>query len=469
MRTASNDHLKETFVVSGLASLLLLILSWPAFRYFFFAEAFWHLRIYNLHDRHLLQAAFSRIDGMFFAPGAFLSQIWWDFVLPADPMVYHIRNFIICAVSLLLLYRVLLKFVRSRPARIMALGMFAVSKIHLTIIGYIIVGGSILPMTILLAVLFWFRYIETRRTADYFLTLIFGAFSVYSSDSGFAVIVILAAMIPALAVKPGELKSEILYWSVRLAPFVITSASFLILRYILTGPMNPNNPVYSPQLSIPVAAWQMKAFLATVGNFSLTNPGFMGERGLSGVLAGNSEAVEFALCGGLWLLIIYTLWRGRDAWRLSIVPVVWIGLYLFPYFLIRNHQVYYHQESLIGVVLLVGICLDRAGRPLLVTWSIAVALVAINGFISNQRSYYYWQGTADRAEIVKPIVASQKSNPPKLIVFVTSPELRDFWTFAIGGPMVPHLLGSPDTLVDVVDSSGQISPEAQVYRLPEHF
>lgn len=467
MRTASNAHLKETLVVVGPASLLLLILSWPAFRYFFFAEAFWQLRIYTLHDRHLWQAAFSRIDGMFFAPGAFLSQIWWDFVLPADPMAYHIRNFIICAVSLLLLYRVLLKFVRSRLARIIALGMFAASKIHLTSIGYITAGGSILPMTILLAVLFWFRYIETRRLADYFLTLIFGAFSVYSTDSGFAMFVILVTMISALAGKPEELKSQVQYWSLRFAPFVFVLASFFILRYVLTGPINPNNPAYSPQLSFPVAVWQMKAFLATVGNFSLTNPGFMGERGLSGVLAGNSKAVEFALCAGLWLLIVYTLWRGGASWRLLIVPVVWIGLYLFPYFLIRNHQVYYHQESLVGVVLLVGICLDRARRPLLMTWLVVVGLIEINGFISNRRSYYYWQETADRAQIVKPIVESEKGNPPKHIVFVSSPALRGFWTFAIGDRLVPQLLGSPDTRVDVVDSAGQIDPDAQVYHLPD--
>ncbi|MEK6325019.1 MAG: hypothetical protein AABN33_25550 [Acidobacteriota bacterium] len=466
MQPASNAHLKETFVVGGPASLLLLILSWPAFKYFFFGEAFTYLRIYNANGRHLWEAAFSRMDGMFFRPGIFLSDIWWHFVLPADPMVYHIRNFIFCVLNLFLLHRVLLKFVRSRPARFIALGIFAASKMHMTIIGYInVYEASILLMTILLAVLFWFRYIETRRTSDYFLTFLFCAFSAYSKDNGFTVIVILAAMVPALAIKPGELKSQIQYWGVRFMPFVIVSASYLVLRYVLTGPINPDNPVYSPRLSFPNAVWQAQAFFTTVGNFSLGSPSSMGERGLGGVLAGNSQAVEFALCAGLWLLIVYTLWRGRSSWRLLIVPVVWIGLYLSPIFLIRNHQVYYYQEPLVGVALMVGICLDQARRALLTTWGVAVALIATNGFISNQRSYYAWQHTADRAEVVKPIVATQKCNPPKSIVFVTSPELRDFWTFAIGGPIVPQLLGSPDTRVDVVDSARPTGPDAQVYNL----
>jgi hypothetical protein len=468
MAQSSNVHVKETLVATSLASLLVLILSWPAFKYFFFGEAFTHLRIHHLHDGHLWQAAFSRIDGMFFRPGFFLADIWWHFVLPPDPMVYHIRNFVFCVVNLCLLHRVLSKFVHSRSARIIALGLFAATKIHLTIIGYVnIFEVSILLMTILLVVLFWFRYIEARRPSDYVLALLFCIFAAYSKDNGFIVIGILAAMVLAIAIQPGDSKSQIRYWGVRYAPFVIISASYLILRYILTGPLNPNNPVYSPRLSVAGSVWQSKAFLATVGNFSLTDPGAMGARGMSGVLAGDSEAVEIASGAGLWLLIIHTLWRARSRWRLLIVPVVWICSYLFPVFLIRNHQVYYHQESLVGLALLVGICLDLAKPRLLVTWYVVVALIATNGFISNRRSYYHWQFTAHRAEIVKPIVASHKDRPPKSIVFVTSPQSLEFWRFTIGGPLVPQLLGSPDTRVTVVDSAGPIMPGAQVYHLPQ--
>ncbi|MFL6273945.1 MAG: hypothetical protein ACJ74G_01960, partial [Blastocatellia bacterium] len=350
MSEASGGRRKETFVAAGVASLLLLILSWPAFKYFFFGETFTYIRIYNINGRNLWQAAFSRMDGMFFRPGFFLADIWWHDVLPPDPMFYHVRNAVFCIINLFLFYRVLLKFVESRSARLTALGLFAASKIHLTVIGYInVYEASILLMTILLTVLFWFRYLESRRSADYLLALLFTTFSVYSKDNGFLLIVLLAAMIVAHTVKPGGWLGQARYWGIRLAPFVVISASYLILRYVLTGPLNADNPIYSPRFSLPVAGWQTTAFLATVGNFSLTNPGFMGERGLSGVLAGNAEWVEITLCAALWLFILLTLWRGRAAWRRFIVPVVWIGLYLSPIFLIRNHQVYYHQEPLVGL------------------------------------------------------------------------------------------------------------------------
>lgn len=456
--------------MSGSASGVLLVLSWPAFKYFFFSEAFTYLRIYNANDRHLFRAAFSRLDGMFFRPSFFLADIWWHFVLPPDPMIYHIRNAIFCVVNLVLFHRVLLRFVQSRQARIIAVGLFAVSKMHMTIIGYIVVyEASVLLMTILLAVLFWFRYIENKRTMDYVLTLLFCTFSVFSKDNGLFVIVILVTIVAAIDLKRDELKKAMSYWSLRLAPFAIVSGSYLVLRYILTGPINPDNAIYSPRFSIPVILWQAKGFLATVGNFSLSNPGFMGERGLTGVLADNSKVVEFALCGALWLFILYVCWQARQRWRLLLVPLVWIGLYLFPIFLIRNHQVYYHQEPLVGVALLIGMSLDRAKRSLIISWNIVIVLIAVNGFISNQRSYYYWQGTADRAEaVVKPIVAAHASNPPRAIVFVTTtPEMRDFWLFAIGGPLIPHLLGSPGTAVDVVDSTSQIRSDAQVYYLPQ--
>jgi hypothetical protein len=445
---------------------MLLVLSWPAFRYFFIGEAFQALRVYDENGRHLWQAVFSRIDQMFFRPGFILAHIGWYFILPPNPLVYHIRNFGFCAINLFLLHRLLLKVVRSPRARIAALGMFAASKIHLTLIGYINdYEISIFLMTILLTVLFWCRYLESRRLFDYILTLIFSILSVYSKDNGFMISGVLAAMTVGLAIKPGGLKNQIQYWALKFMPFAIVPVSYEVLRYILIGPINPNNPTYSPRLSFLVAVRQTTGFLATVGNFSLTSPGRMGQPGLTGVLAGNSKAVECALCMGLWLLIIYTVWKARSEWRVMIAPIAGIGLYLLPTFLIRNHQVYYYQEPLVGTVILIGICLDRVQRPPLKIWFAVIALIAINGFISSRRSYYDWQFAADRAEVVKPLVASQKNNPPKSIVIVTPPEDRDFWFFTLREPMISHLLGSPATHVELVSRPEAVTLAEQ--QLPE--
>ena len=471
MPEASNRHIRESLLLPGLSTLWVLVSAWPAFKYYFFGEAFTYLRIYELNDRHLWLAAFSSQDGQFFRPGYFLSGMFWHAVLPPDAMVYHIRNFILCAIDFFLFYRVLLKFVRSQRARIVALGLLAGSKIYLTVIGYIaLYEASVLLMTILLSVLFWFRYLENRRTSDYLLTLFFCTISAYSKDNGFVVIGVLAAMILAIAYKPGEWMSQARYWSLRFAPFVIISLSYLALRYLLTGPINPNNEIYSPRLSLPVTMWQAKAFFATAGNLTLTNPDFMGARGFTGLLARDSRLVEYLLCGALWLLIGFTIWKARSSWRLLIVPVVWIGLYLSPIFLIRNHQVYYHQEPLAGLALLLGICLDHVRRRLVTTWLAVVALITVNGFISNRRSLYTWEWVADKtAAVVKPIVESERSNPPKTIVFVSAPKVRGFWTYALGGPLVPQLLRSPDSRVLIVESAGLAPADAHVYYLPEQF
>lgn len=431
---------------------MLLLLSWPAFRYYFYAEAFWALRIYDQNGRHLWRAAFSKIDGMFFRPGFFLAHLTWIFILPPNSLIYHIRNFVFCAATVFLLYLVLLKLVRSRSARILALALFAVSKMHLSIIGSInTYEASVLLMNELLTVWFWIRYLEKRRTLDYVLTFGFCTLAVYSKDNGFIIIAILAAMVLALAPRVTDLKSEIKYWVVRFVPFVAVAVSYVGLRYVLTGPLNPNNPVYSPRLSLYVAARQTAGFLATVGNLALTSPGSMGARGLTGVLAGNSKILEFVLCAALWLFILYTIWLARSSWRLMTLPIAWIGCYLLPVFLIRNHQVYYYQEPLVGLALLIGICLAQGSRPLLRTWILVVTLIAVNGLISNMRSLYDWQYTANQVAVVKPLVESYRTNPPKSIVFMTSPERRDFWIFAIGGPTVPYLMGSRDTRVEILD------------------
>ena len=468
VRPESASEVKETLAVSSLACVVLVILSWPAFKYFFLGEAFGYVQSYNLHGRHLFQAAFSNQGGIFFRPGFFLSEIWWHFVLPPVPMIYHLRNLVFVCLNIFLLHRVLLKFVKSRPARVIALGLFSVSKIHLTVIGRIAVyEDAILLLFILLSVLFWFRYIEARRFADYWLALIFCICSVYSKDHGLVLSGVLAAILGAIALKPGLSLFERRSWLIRFTPFVLISISNLVLRYILTGPINPNQEAYSPRFSLSVLAWQSKGFIASIGNFSLTRVQSMGARGLSGLLAEDSTAVELTLCVGLWLLIFFTVWQARSCWRVLIVPLVWIGLYLSPILLIRNHNIWYYQEPVVGMALLIGLCLAQAKRALVATWSVVVVLIAINGFVSNRRSDYDWQGAANQAEaIVKSIMKSQAGTRPKSIVFVTTPGSLDYWDVVVGGAMVPEILRSPETTVDIVTDERRIPPGGLVYHLP---
>jgi hypothetical protein len=146
---------------------------------------------------------------------------------------------------------------------------------------------------------------DTRRSGDYLLALAFCILSIYSKDNGLVVIGILAAMIVAVAIKPGELIGQMRYWAIRFAPFVIIAVSYVVVRYILIGPINPNQNMYSPRLSLSVAAWQAKAFVATVGNFALTRPETMGTGGFSSLFAAHSLAFDcfHSVAGALFLAL----------------------------------------------------------------------------------------------------------------------------------------------------------------------
>lgn len=457
---------KETFALSSLGSLLILLNSLPAFRYYFFAEDFVYLRIYNLHHQQLLKAAFSPQGGIFFRPGFFLASLVWHFVLPPEPMYYHLRNFAFCVVSLVLLHRVLLKVVLSRTARVIALLLFASSKMFLTIIGYInAYETSVLLIAGLLTVLFWLRYIENRRALDYALALTFCLICCFTKDNGVAVIGLMAACVISLAPKPDDVIGEARYWATRYLPAVVIAAVYLTLRYFLTGPISTENAVYSPRLSLSNAIWQTKGFLATVGNLTLTNPGQMGKSGLSGLLTGGSTAIEAILCTALWGLILLTLWQGLSAGRRLILPAIWIALYLSPIFLIRNHQVYYYQDSLLGFVLLIGICLDRVRLPLVVVWCLVVAVVGINGFVSNRRSYYDWQYSADYVEQLKPKFEDwRRNNPPASVTYVSPPELIDLTRWTLEDPLTQHLTGKAIS-VHVIKASEQVPPNSLPIKL----
>jgi hypothetical protein len=303
-----------------------------------------------------------------------------------------------------------------------------------------------------------------RRSADFLLALLFFTLASYCKENGFLIIVVLGAMVFAFNLH--EMKTQSAYWLLRLAPFIGIALSYWILRFTLIGPFNNTNPLYAPILSFSVARWQTKGFLATVGNFSLTNPALIGSRGITGLLSNDSDVAEYVSCALLYLLIAVTLWIAREKWRVLLVPVLWTVLYLSPIFLIRNHQVYYHQEPLVGIVLLLGVALNRAGNKLLLVWSLVIGLIAINGLVSNLRSYYPWQFCADQAQVVKPIVEANRANPPSQIILRTSPERRTFWNYTVGYELIPHLLGSSETEVLVVDADdAPLRQDSVVYKL----
>jgi hypothetical protein len=164
------------------------------------------------------------------------------------------------------------------------------------------------------------------------------------------------------------------------------------------------------------------------------------------------EYIDAIAAVGLLILVCAT----RRARRLRAadlaVPLPWLVGFLAPTLMVRNHQIYYAYEPLIGLVLLVGVWLADVGPRARRAWTVAVVLLVIGGIASNRAALYDWQFTARYAEKIRgPVVEAYRDAAPESIVVVTRE--RPFWRWVLTaddlGPMLPALLHRPEMRVRV--------------------
>jgi uncharacterized membrane protein YtjA (UPF0391 family) len=419
-------------------ALLLCVMTCPAFDAYFFGENFTYLKQFHDHGDHFFRALFSATDVIFFRPLFFAASLPWHFVLPQDPLAFHLRNFVFSVINLWLFHRLLLRLVSSRAARLTAFFLFALSKVHLTTIGYINIFDSIVMLMLLLATLLFFtRFVQERRRIDYALGLAFAVLSMFTKDHGVVMVAVVMALI-------GIRRS----W-----PLVIAAIAALVLRFAIAGSLPTSNPTYTPRLSFDVVAAKLAILTSTIGNISFFDNGVTGA-------SATSLWIAIVLYFCLIALLLITLIAGRS--RALIFPLVWIAVYFTPTLLNRNLQIYYAYEALAGIALLVGLCLDsgaaaasaaglsrepgaRSGRrstSLQWAWIAALVVIFANGLVGNYKSDYNWQLSARAAESLKePLIEKYRDRAPDGIVFVTAS--RPFWEFTLQRPMLQELLHSP--------------------------
>ena len=233
--------------------------------------------------------------------------------------------------------------------------------------------------------------------------------------------------------------------------------AYLGLRYmVVVSPLMTNN-VYSPKLSLGLTGYKLLDLTSTMGNLSFTDPGVVGNGGLGTWI---STAFPRLHLRGVWIeglfyvafmgLILITVVIGRRAgWKL-LFPAAWVVLYFAPTLLTRNNQIYYCHESIAGMAVLLGMCLDRASRNLLKVWSLALVLVCINGAVSNYTSIYTWQYLGNMVQrIEKPLLEAHRGEHVDAITFITaSPQV---WQWALNTtPMIRELMNLPALKVNVI-------------------
>jgi len=163
---------------------------------------------------------------------------------------------------------------------------------------------------------------------------------------------------------------------------------------------------------------------------------------------------------------------GRGAGRALLFPLAWVALYLGPTLLVRNVQLYYMHESLAGAAVLLGMCLDRAGRRLAGVWWVALVLIGVNGALSNSSSSYHWQAGASAVQMVQqPVLEAHRGEPLDSLTFITA--AGRFWRWALTadleGPLLPELMERPGLRVRFIDYAELPARQAEADQLNLFF
>ena len=460
----------ETAALVTLASAVLLLIARAAFRAYFFGETFLYLGQYWGQHERFWRALLSPSDVVFFKPVCFAASLPWYFLLPLDPWWYHARNFAFSVVNLVLLHRISLRLVPSRWARGLALVFFAVSKVHLTTIGYIMVFDSILMLTLLLlTVLCALRWCAGRSTRDYAAALFFCGLCAFTKDYAVAAVAVLLAVVAhcLIADAPRRWLRPLMVWLVPLALLAVLRVG---LRYAIAGPMPWWHPAYAPRFSLAEVAWKGVVFLSALTNVSVGWHEKTGASAWGTVLASRAptslrasltfgaiqpaESIDAMVGLGLAALIVATALAARRRWRELVVPAFWVVAFFVPPLLTRNVQIYYAYESLAGAAVLLGVALAQADRRLLLLWSVAIAAIGLGGAASNDAASYDWQSAANSArKIERPVLEAYRGEALRSLTFVTSDV--PFWRWVLTAddkaPMLQVLLGQPGLPVRVMD------------------
>jgi hypothetical protein len=447
-------------VLVAVAGAALAVLCRKAFGAYFFSETFTYLTSYRAAGESFWRMLASPHGGVFFRPVLWAVNLPWNLWLPPDPLLYHLRNAALVLVNLALLHRILLRTVPVRGARVVAVLFVAFSKVHLTTIGYVAAFSTLVMLSLtLVAMLFLLRGAQSGRTVDGLVGLGAAGLCVFTKDYGAAVVPVLAALWLAYG-RAMPARRFFLRW---LAPLSVVVAASLVLRAVVVG-APPSSGPYAPRLDAIVSVRKLAAAAGTLGNFSLLEPAHVtGGRGVARWVTGEEGAdagqvVELVLT----LLFLGILLATVLALRL-LVPLVWGAAFFLPTFLTRNEQMYYLNDLVAAVGLLLGIALGELPRRWTRAWCVLLVVVALNAGASQQRMAYVWYDYASELAPLRGVVHRFGGRKVGRVVAVTT--RVGHWQFALDaggrGTMLGELLRSPDLTVEVVtpaDWRGEAAP-----------
>lgn len=443
-------HWRETVTISAIAALAVAILCWKGITTWFFAEAFVYLGSYKEAGNSFIGALLRPHGFIFYRPSIWAVNLAWNLLAPPDALLYHLRNVVFVVVNALLLHRLLLRFVPNVFGRAAGVLFYAVSKVHLTTIGYVATFSTILLLLATLAMFLAFcRWLESHRKRDYALTLFFAVFLVFSKDYGAAAVLLL----PLLAWARGER-----VWPA-LRPFALPVAIAIVSYVALRAWVAPARPSgdYAPRFEAHATKDKAVQAASTLANLSLfESEGRTGARGATRWIwrddTPNGYRAERLLLLAFFVVVAVMVWRARPGLALIAFVVAWSALLFGPTLLTRNQQVYYHNDLVAAAALLFGAIAVRNR----IAATALLAFLALNALASQQRMRYDWYDVSEKARPLAAIAEQYRNTDVQRIVFVTArPPL---WNWALRGdgigPLMPALFGR-DVGVEVVARFGE--------------
>ncbi len=402
----SDSRYKETLIVVALSGLIIVLLNMPAFNGFFMSEDFNWRSLYLAANGNLFKAMFTPITGIFFRPASILWVIGTQLVLPWDPFVHHIRNFLFTLINLFLLYRIMLRVSASCIARLIGIAFFTVSMVHLTTIGLINALEIIVTLLhFLLTLLFLIRYFQGQKNRDYFLSLIFFTFGVFSRDYSVVFIFVIGVLFCYFAYGNYTVRKSWREAFFKFLPFILVACGYLLIRFTILGlPKAGGSAPYAINFSIVKTLKDALIYAGAFLNLSIspTYADSIGRGDFSTLITGNKIChriyeILFLFLGSV--LFIITVLKGIRYKKWCLFSLVWALIIIAPTVLISRPFIYYIYEGVAAVAILLSMCLDykAPGREsLLGFWVFTLLVIGINGYAHNQNvDSYAWRWVAN--------------------------------------------------------------------------
>ncbi len=452
-RVRVGKYWKETLWVSLVCSAVMLLLSLPAFGTPFFSENYQYMGQYRIEGEFLSTILLPTPDG-WFKPVDKIVSILSHVLLPAVPLIFGLRNFLASILVLIVLHRFAVQITDDSFARILPVLYFTVSKIHLSMIGYYNLLGSILVSLFLLIGLLslWIAYTEHKpwfAVAGYALL----GLGIFTKEPGVVALPAMVGLLIAIPANPTKGQTRICWIIVRTIPVAGWVTLLFLARFFTTGHLLPVTPVYAPRFDLQVLTRNVVVFAGSLSNLSFIDPGATGFGSLSFLCQGYMpDTILWAryLDMGITLLVLLAfvllVLHTRNRQKLAF-PLWWAVASFIIFLTTRNLQIYYTYDLLLTASLVLMLTLENTTRRVRILAAAVVALIGLNGLISNRLSTYNWQYVAQHAgKVTANIQMRQNTVPIERITLVT--EDLPFWRYTVGGMLIPEQMGDPSLKVD---------------------